>query len=202
MRQIVLATRNPHKIDELRQILAGIDVVVRGIGEFDGAGPVVEDGLTFEENAAKKAEAAAAATCRLSLADDSGLVVDELGGAPGVISARYAGGEGDHVANNAKLLAAMSGVPDGRRTARFVCVIAVARTGRQTALFRGESGGSILCELRGTGGFGYDPLFYSPELGMSFAEAGPDRKHAVSHRGRALAKFRRALREGQFDGWF
>ena len=201
MSAIVIATRNAAKLAEMRGLLAGAGVEVRGLEDADGAPPVVEDGDSFEANAAKKAESCAEATGRVSVADDSGLVVDALGGGPGVLSARYAGVDGDHAANNAKLLAELRGVPEGRRTARFVCVVAVAAPGRKTAFFRGECEGIVAAEPRGGGGFGYDSLFYSPLIGRTFAEA-PGEKSRISHRARALGAFREALSAGRFDEWF
>ena len=204
MRDLVLATKNPHKIREMREILsaAGAVVEAHGLGEFPGVPRVVEDGATFEANARKKAESAARATGLVAAADDSGLEVDALGGAPGVLSARYAGPDGDPTANNAKLLREMADVPDGERTSRFVCVIAVASPGRGTRFFRGESRGRIAREFRGEGGFGYDPLFLSDELRKTFGEASAAEKHAVSHRGRALRELAGALAAGEFDEWF
>ena len=205
LREIVVATRNPHKLSEVRAILADAGVRVRGLGDFEGVPEVVEDRDTFEGNAAKKAEEVARATGRTTLADDSGLVVEALGGEPGVLSARYAGRDGDHAANNAKLLAELAKlevVDDGKRAARFVCVIALARIGRPTRLFRGETRGHIARGPKGRGGFGYDPVFESDDLGVTFAEADPPRKNAVSHRGRALAAFVGALARGELDGFF
>jgi XTP/dITP diphosphohydrolase len=202
MREIVLATGNRHKVEEVREILADTGVGVRALSEFPGVQPAVEDGTTFEENAIKKAESAAAQTARAAMADDSGLTVDALDGAPGVYSARYAGRDGDHAANNAKLLDDMKDVPASERSARFVCVIAVAAPGRKTQTFRGTVEGRILTELTGEAGFGYDPLFYSDELGSAFAQASSRGKNAVSHRGRALAAFSRSLEKGQFAEWF
>ena len=206
MRELVLATRNPHKLEEAGAILSGADIVVRGLEDFGDIPEVVEDRDTFEGNAAKKAEEVSRATGLPALADDSGLVVDALGGAPGVLSARYAGGDGDdnarNSANNAKLLSEMQAVADADRAARFVCVIALARDGRETRFFRGETSGMIGREPKGRGGFGYDPLFMSDDLGVTFAEAGPDEKNAVSHRGRALAAFADVLAAGELDGFF
>jgi XTP/dITP diphosphohydrolase len=193
VRELVAATRNPNKFAEVAAILEDTGMRVLALDEFPEAPDVEEDGETFEENASKKAEAATHATGRAAIADDSGLCVDALGGAPGVRSARYAGEEADHAANNAKLLRALEGVPDGERTARFACVIALASPGRETVLFRGECRGRITREPRGGGGFGYDPLFYSPELGRTFAEAPPEEKNRVSHRARALAALRSRL---------
>ncbi len=202
MRELVLATRNTHKLAEARAILADAGVGVRGLEEFDDVPEVVEDRDTFEGNAAKKAEEVSRATGLATLADDSGLVVDALGGAPGVLSARSAGQDGDNAANNAKLLTEMAEVDDSGRAARFVCVIALAREGRPTRLFRGETSGRIAREQEGRGGFGYDPLFVSDDLGVTFAEAGGPEKNAVSHRGRALGEFARALCAGDLEEFF
>ena len=202
MREIVIATRNEHKLAEIRAIFADEGLLIRSLGEFEGAPDVEEDGATFEANAAKKAEAAARATGCACVADDSGLEVDALGGAPGVVSARYAGAGGDAGANNAKLLRELEGVPDERRGARFVCVVAAARTGRGTRLFRCECGGRIAREPCGEAGFGYDPLFFSGDLGMTFAEAAPGEKNRASHRGRAFGRLREALASGELDDWF
>lgn len=206
MKELVLATRNPHKLREMREILAAadVDVTVRGLDEFPDAPEVIEDGETFEANARKKAESAARATGLVAVADDSGLEVDALGGAPGVRSARYAGPDCDHAANNAKLVRelAIRNVPDEERTARFVCVIAIAAACREAHIFRGGSEGRITRELRGERGFGYDPLFLSDHLGKTFAEASASEKHSVSHRGRAVAGLVEALAAGGFDDWF
>jgi XTP/dITP diphosphohydrolase len=202
MKELVLATRNPHKLREMKEILAaaGLDVALRGLNEYPDTLEVIEDGETFEANALKKAESAARATGLVAVADDSGLEVDALGGAPGVLSARYAGPDGDHAANNAKLLRELAGVPDGERRARFVCVIAVAAAGREARVFRGASEGRITHGLRGKNGFGYDPLFFSDDLGKTFAEASASEKNSVSHRGRAVARLLEALAAGEFDG--
>ncbi len=204
MKELVLATNNAHKVREMKDILraAGLDAEVCGLDEFPGVPEVVEDGDTFEANARKKAESAVRATGRVAVADDSGLEVDALGGAPGVMSARYAGPGRDYAANNAKLLHELAGVPEDERTAHFVCVIAIAAQGREALVFRGESEGRIAHELRGEGGFGYDPLFVSKALGKAFAEASASEKHSVSHRGRALRELAEALAAGEFDDWF
>ena len=158
----------------------------------------VEDGASFEENARKKAEHySRLAPGKLVLADDSGLEVDALGGAPGVRSARFAAddlsapapGLSSDQANNARLLRELEAVPDESRTARYVCVLALARDGRTLGTFRGQAAGLIARSPRGGGGFGYDPLFYFPELGRTFAELAPNEKAAVSHRGAAFASF-------------
>jgi XTP/dITP diphosphohydrolase len=199
MRTLVFATRNRGKLVELRELLAGSGVEVLSIDEAEarlGAriAEVVEDQPTFATNAAKKAREVATATQLPALADDSGLEVDALGGAPGVYSARYAGAGHDDAANNAKLLAELAGVPADQRTARFRCALAFHDPSSATAtVFEGACEGTILEAPRGTGGFGYDPLFYSPELGMTFAEAGVGTKNHLSHRARAMVKMKPQL---------
>jgi XTP/dITP diphosphohydrolase len=184
--KLLIATRNRHKLDEIRAILgAGVGLELVGADEIPGLPEVVEDGDTFAANAARKASALARASGLWSLADDSGLEVDALGGAPGVISARYAGEPADPAANNRKLLRALDGVAD--RRARFRCAIALAEPGGAVRTVEGRCEGSIAHAPRGAGGFGYDPLFV-PEGGReTFAEMDPARKNAISHRGRALA---------------
>ena len=186
-RPLVFATRNKGKLVELRELLAGIQVLA--IDEIGVAVPeVVEDADTFVGNAAKKAREVSAATGLPALADDSGLEVDALGGAPGVYSARYAGEPHSDSANNAKLLAALEGVT--KRSARFRAVLALADVagplGTEILTADGTCEGTILTAPRGTGGFGYDPLFFAPELGMTFAEAGVGSKGELSHRARAM----------------
>jgi len=186
-RPLVFATRNKGKLVELRELLAGIQVLASD--EVGVAVPeVVEDADTFAGNAAKKAREVSAATGLPALADDSGLEVDALGGAPGVYSARYAGEPHSDSANNAKLLAALEGVT--KRSARFRAVLALADVagplGSEILTADGTCEGTILTAPRGTGGFGYDPLFFAPELGMTFAEAGVGSKSELSHRARAM----------------
>ncbi len=193
MRPLVFATRNKGKLVELRELLPGVDVL-----SIDEAAArlgitipeVVEDAETFVGNASKKAREVSAATKLPALADDSGLEVDALGGAPGVYSARYAGEPHDDARNNAKLLEALAGVEAELRTARFRAALALADvTGPlrdQVITADGACEGVILDAPRGTGGFGYDPLFYSPELGKTFAEAGVGSKSELSHRARAM----------------
>jgi XTP/dITP diphosphohydrolase len=190
-RTLVFATRNRGKLVELRELLAGVDVRVVGVADLSRAIPdVVEDGDTFAANAIKKAREVALAAGLPALADDSGLEVDALGGAPGVISARYAGEPCDDAANNRKLLDGLRGVPPERRTARFHCVVAFADPGGplgdRVLTSDGVCEGIVLDAPRGTGGFGYDPLFFCPELGRTFAEAGVGAKGGVSHRARAV----------------
>jgi XTP/dITP diphosphohydrolase len=196
--KLIVATRNPGKLIEIRQLLAGIDVEVVGVDELGGMPDEIdEDADTFAGNAAKKARVIAAAAWLPTLADDSGLEVDALGGAPGVRSARFAGIPCSDAANNQKLLLLLRDVPPARRTARFRCAVALADPhgplGDEIVGAEGSCQGTILADPRGSGGFGYDPLFYSPELGRTFAEAGVGPKSGISHRARALAAIRPRL---------
>lgn len=196
MRPLVFATRNRGKLVELRALLPGIEV--RSLDDVH-VPEVIEDADTFAGNAAKKAREVSAATGLPALADDSGLEVDALGGAPGVYSARYAGEPHSDEKNNAKLLAALAGVPAEQRTARFRSVLALADVtgplGTEVVTESGTCEGVILEAPRGTGGFGYDPLFYAPELGMTFAEAGVGPKNDLSHRARAMRAIKPRLLE-------
>ena len=198
-RPLVFATRNPGKLVELVQLLPGVAVlgIEQAAARIGRAIPEVdEDADTFAGNASKKAREVSRATGFPSLADDSGLEVDALGGAPGVWSARYAGDAGD-AANNAKLLAALSGVPSARRTARFRAVLALADVagplGDKVITAEGVCEGIVLDAPRGTGGFGYDPLFLVPELGQTFAELGVGTKRERSHRAHAMQAIRPRL---------
>ncbi|SKA72558.1 XTP/dITP diphosphohydrolase [Paucidesulfovibrio gracilis DSM 16080] len=188
MRAVVLATRNQGKIREFSALLHNLGMEVKGLDQFPEIGDIPETGATFLENARIKAEAVAKATGLIAVADDSGLAVDALDGAPGVHSARYAGEHGDADANNAKLLDALDNLPDEQRTARFVCCM-YACTPDGTAIHAQESWeGRIAHGYSGQSGFGYDPIFFDPELGRTAAEMAPDEKNARSHRGKALAK--------------
>ena len=197
-KRILIATSNPGKLCDFAGAVAAFEIEVDTIPNFASLPQVLEDGLTFEANARKKAEAYSRYVAgEIVLADDSGLEVDALGGAPGVHSARYAadaphlaGANSDDEANNARLLLELKNVPPEKRTARFVCVIAAAQDGQTLEVFRGEAEGIILDTPRGTNGFGYDPLFYFPQIGKTFAELSAEEKSKYSHRG---AAFRRLL---------
>lgn len=193
--KLIIATNNAHKAQEIRQILADSFSALDTLREAGLAIEVVEDGATFAENAVKKAEQvlAAAPGYDAALSDDSGLAVDALGGAPGVYSARYAGPQHDDADNNRKLMADMAGVPDGQRGCRFVCAVALARRGRPTITAEGACEGVLLRAPRGENGFGYDPYFYYPPAGRTFAELTGEAKNAVSHRRRALESLRALL---------
>lgn len=193
MNHLVIATRNRHKLDEIRAILGPGAPVLKSALDFSDIPDVVEDGDTFEANAQKKALALAQATGGWALADDSGLEVDALDGAPGVFSARYAGEPSDSAANNAKLLRELSGVAN--RTARFRCVLCLARPGAAPRFVDGRCEGRIVAALRGANGFGYDPLFMPDGFEVTFADMPAAQKNEISHRGRALAAARVAWTE-------
>jgi len=195
-KRILIATSNPGKLCDFAGAVAAFEIEVDTIPNFASLPQELEDGLTFEANARKKAEAYSRYVAgEIVLADDSGLEVDALGGAPGVHSARYAAdaphlvdANTDDEANNARLLRELKHVPQEKRTARFVCVIAAARDGQTLEVFRGEAEGMILGAPRGTNGFGYDPLFYFPQIGKTFAELSAEEKSNYSHRGAAFRK--------------
>jgi len=196
MPRVLIATSSAGKLRDFAGAAAALGIEVAALPGFASLPGVEEDGATFEANARKKAEHySRLAAGELVLADDSGLEVEALNGAPGVRSARYAADASTaqaasrDAANNARLLRELESIPDDRRTARFVCVIAVAREGRRLASYRGEAKGTILREPRGSGGFGYDPLFFAPGLGKTFAELSAEEKAAVSHRGQAFREF-------------
>lgn len=194
--RLVVATGNPGKLAELRALLDDAGIAVDGQDQH-GVGDVEEDGLTFLENALIKARHAARATGLPALADDSGLIVDALGGEPGLKSARFAGSPVDHAANNALLLERLQGVVPGRRTARFYCVLVLLRHAEdpQPLIAEGIWPGRILEAAQGEGGFGYDPLFEVPGHRCSAAQLAPEAKNRLSHRGRALARLLERLRE-------
>ncbi len=193
--KLIIASNNAHKVREIRQILGGVFTDMHTLQEAGLSIEVVEDGATFVENAVKKAEEvlAAAPGYDAALADDSGLIVDALGGAPGVYSARYAGEQHDDADNNRKLMADMAGVPRAQRTCRFASAVALARRGRPTVTAEGACEGLLLDAPRGENGFGYDPYFLYEPAGRSFAELSADEKNAVSHRRRALEALKAAL---------
>jgi len=202
MRRILIATSNAGKLRDFAGAAAPHGIEIEAIPGFASLPAVVEDGLTFEENARKKAEEYSRhAAGEIVVADDSGLEVDALNGAPGVHSARYAAPDlfdvqphladenTDDDANNARVLRELRNVPPERRTGRFVCVLAAARDGQTLATFRGTAEGVILDAPRGMGGFGYDPLFYFPQIQKTFAELSAEEKARYSHRGAAFRAF-------------
>lgn len=183
---LVIATFNPHKLLEIGAILPSLKVSLKALSGFPGAVPAVEDGLTLEANAVKKALEAARFTGLPALADDTGLEVDALGGAPGVRSARYAGEKASAAENNALLLDRLAGVPPEKRGARFACVTALASPGGLIRVSRGTLEGRISLAQRGSAGFGYDPLFEVGAGPRTLAEFSEAEKNALSHRARAL----------------
>lgn len=185
---IVLATRNQGKVKELREMLADFPVEIRSLSDFGPLPEVEEDGATFDDNAYKKALFTAKALGLPAMADDSGLTVQALDGAPGVYSARYAGDDADDAANIAKLLQEMEGRSD--RRAAFVCVLSLAVPSGPALTYEGSCEGEITHEPRGEQGFGYDPVMFYPPLGKTFAEMEPAEKNQVSHRGQAMAQMR------------
>lgn len=190
MRELLVATGNAGKVLELAALLDGTGILLRSLKDFPKLAGVVEDGDTFAENALKKARAACVATGLPVIADDSGLVVDALGGRPGVFSARYAGEGATDADNNRHLLCELGGIEKAARTAAFHCVIALCLPDGRCRTFDGELKGVILTEPAGTGGFGYDPLFWVPEYGKTLAELPLELKNRISHRGRAVAALR------------
>jgi XTP/dITP diphosphohydrolase len=195
MQKVVLATGNPGKVRELGDLLAafGLDIVAQTELGVESA---EETGLTFIENAILKARHAAEITGLPAIADDSGLAVDALGGAPGIYSARYAGVDASDQKNLDKLLVALENVPDAERQAQFHCVLVYVRHAADPTplVFHGSWAGEITRAAAGQGGFGYDPIFYVPELGKTAAELSKDEKRAVSHRGKALTLLLEAMR--------
>jgi len=197
MNRILIATSNPGKLRDFAGAASSYGIEIATVPGLSSLPTVIEDGSTFEANARKKAEHYSRyIPGEIVLADDSGLEVDALGGAPGVHSARYAADDPckantntDDEANNARLISELKRVPPDQRTARFVCLIAAARDGETLAVFRGTAEGVILDKPRGSNGFGYDPLFYFPQIRKTFAELSAEQKAKFSHRGAAFRAF-------------
>ncbi|HWA67708.1 MAG TPA: RdgB/HAM1 family non-canonical purine NTP pyrophosphatase [Mycobacteriales bacterium] len=184
--QVVLATRNAGKVAELRRILEPYDVELVGLDAFPALGDVAETGATFADNALLKARETCRATGLVAIADDSGLTVDALNGMPGILSARWAGRHGDDDANLDLVLAQLRDVPDGRRGAAFVCAAAAVSPGGVELTVEERITGTLLRERRGSGGFGYDPIFVPVGEALTTAEMTADRKNEISHRGKAF----------------
>lgn len=196
MKQIVVATKNPNKAREYRELFAPWQIEVKTLSDFDQSIEIEENGITFEENALIKAQAVVTATQLPVVADDSGLVVDALDGAPGIHSARYAG-DHDDGANNDKLLANLVGVSMDQRTAHFHTTLVALKPNGQKLVANGDVNGLILTQRRGENGFGYDPLFFLPKLNSAMAELTDEQKNSVSHRGRAMRQMMT-----QFESWW
>jgi XTP/dITP diphosphohydrolase len=205
MTPVLIATSNPGKVRDFAGAATPRGIAIEPLPNFASIPGAVEDGLTFEANACKKAEYYSKyAPGEIVLADDSGLEVEALGGSPGVHSARYAadqphlvGNNTDDQANNARLIRELRKIPPEQRTARFVCVIAAARDGKILNVFRGQAEGLLLDSPRGSGGFGYDPLFYFPSIQKTFAELTPEEKAQYSHRGAAFHQFLNWISSGE-----
>ena len=199
IRELVLATRNRHKGEELTALLGDLGIKIRTLDEFPDAPEVIEDGNTCEANAVKKARAIAEFTGLPTVADDTGLEVDALGGRPGVHAARYAGENATYEDNCQKLLRELMGVPRERRTARFLTVAAIALPSDGIRVAQGMLNGVIAEEASGTLGFGYDPVFLIPELGKTLAQLSADQKNTISHRAKAFTQAKDLLREMEFE---
>ena len=194
-RKIIFATGNQDKMKEIRMILENLGIPVSSMKEAGIDVDIVEDGTTFEENAMIKAEAIAKLTDAIVLADDSGLEIDYLNKEPGIYSARYAGTDTSYEIKNNLLLQRLEGVPDEKRTARFVCAIAAVFPDGSKETVRGTIEGRIGYEIAGEHGFGYDPIFYLPEYGCTTAELDPEKKKELSHRGKALRLMREIIEQ-------
>ncbi|AQQ52859.1 XTP/dITP diphosphatase [Planococcus lenghuensis] len=193
MKQIIIATNNKGKAKDFEALLNPLGYEVLTLQDIEEEIDVEETGTTFEENAILKAEETAKILNKPVISDDSGLEIDALNGEPGIYSARYAGGEKSDSANIDKVLSKLEGVPEEQRTARFRCVLAIAAPGEQTETFSGSCEGRILNGRRGEHGFGYDPIFYVPELDKAMAELAPEQKAKISHRGNALRELKAAM---------
>ena len=193
MKKVIFATGNQGKMKEIREILGDLDIELLSLKDAGIDADIVEDGKTFEENAQIKAKTICDLTGEIVLADDSGLEIDYLNKEPGVYSARYMGEDTSYDIKNQTLLDRLEGVPDEKRTARFVCAIAAAMPDGSCEVVRGTMEGIIGHEIAGENGFGYDPIFFLPECGCTSAELSPEKKNELSHRGEGLRKIRKIL---------
>jgi XTP/dITP diphosphohydrolase len=193
MIQLVVATRNKKKLSEIKEILRGINVDLFSLDNYKDAPQVLENGRSFQENAVKKAVKFARFTGKLCLGEDSGLCVDALDGAPGIYSARFSGKEKSDLKNNLKLLNLLKDLPLKKRKAHYVCAVALADKNGLLAALEGSCSGLIALEVKGSAGFGYDPLFYIPKYKKTFAQLGEKIKHKMSHRYHALKKARKVI---------
>ncbi len=191
--KIIMATSNKDKVNEIRQMLAGTDIEIVSLKEAGVSIDIDENGSSFDENAAIKANAVRDLTGQMAISDDSGLVIDYLNGAPGIYSSRFMGEDTPYSEKNAAILEKLQGVPDEQRSARFVCSMAIAYPDGHTQTVQGIMEGRIAHEIAGEGGFGYDPIFYLPEKGCTSAQLTAAEKNAISHRGKALEKLVKIL---------
>ncbi len=194
MRRIILATKNKGKIREVKAMLEDLNIEILSLNDYKNIPEVKEDGKSFSENALKKAKIVSEHTGEMVLSDDSGLEVEYLGGEPGVYSARYSGDDATDSSNIKKLLERLEGVSIEKRNASFRCVLVLYRPDRKYWEFEGSLDGIINDKPVGNGGFGYDPVFFLPELGLTVAQLPPDIKNKISHRGRAVDKFKEAYK--------
>ena len=199
MDKLVFATGNMNKLREIKEILSGMDIEILSMKEAGVDIDIVENGSTFEENALIKARAVCAASGHLALADDSGLEVDAINKEPGIYSARYMGEDTSYDIKNQNIIDRLEGVPDEKRTARFVCAMAAVFPDGTEKTFVRTMEGRIGYKIAGENGFGYDPIFYLPEYGKTSAEISPEEKNAISHRGKALRAMAEYLREKKKD---
>lgn len=195
MRHVIIATKNKGKAKEFEALFSALDVEILTLLDLDDAPDIEETGTSFEENATLKAEAIANMTGKIVIADDSGLVIDELDGRPGIFSARYAGEDKNDEANIDKVLFEMKDVPDEKRTARFFCSLAISGPSMKTIVVNGTCEGKILTERKGTNGFGYDPIFYALDARKSMAEMSSNEKNKISHRAEALHNLKPVIEE-------
>lgn len=195
MTEIIFATGNAGKAREVAMMFADMDVCVKTLKEAGIEAEIIENGKTFAENARIKAETIAKYTDKIVLADDSGLIIDYLNGEPGIYSARYMGENTPYDIKNSRILERMAGVPESERTARFVCAMAAVMPDGEVIETEGVMEGVIGCEIAGSNGFGYDPVFYLPQFGKSSAEITPEQKNEVSHRGKALRMMQTELKK-------
>jgi len=193
--ELIVATKNKKKLQEIKDILKSLKLRISSLADIGINPKIVENGKTFKENAAKKAIKVARITGALSLGEDSGLCVEALKGAPGIYSARFSGKDKDDAQNNAKLLMLLNGLPLKKRKAHYVCAVALADKEGLVGVVEGRCNGLIGFELKGSRGFGYDPLFVIPEFRKTFAELGPRIKHRMSHRYFALEKARKIIKK-------
>lgn len=193
MKELVVATKNKKKLEEIKEILRDLNLKITSLADFPKSPRIIENGKTFKDNAIKKALKIARLTKKLTLGEDSGLCVDTLKGKPGIYSSIFAGRDKNDLKNNLKLLKLLKGVPLSKRKAEYVCCVALAGKNGLLATFEGRCSGWIGFELKGSFGFGYDPLFVVPKYRKTFAELGKNLKHKMSHRFRALAKARKII---------
>ena len=194
IKELIIASGNKHKIEEIKDVLKDLDIKIIPMTDLPSFPKTVEDGATLEENAEKKAREAAVFYGKWALADDTGLEVDYLDGAPGVYSARFAGERCSYDDNNKKLLDLLKGVPSEKRTAKFACVIALSNPQGKCNFARGEIFGIITDANSGSNGFGYDPIFFVPEENKTFAQFGSELKNKISHRAKALQKAKEIIK--------